>query len=282
MSKSCAATRVSDHNAWLPTEFRIVARRNELADVFTLELAGPEPFRFAPGQFNMLYVPGFGEAAISISSDSDRPERFQHTIRVVGNVTRRLQKFSSGDRLFLRGPFGTGWPIDRCPSRDVVIACGGLGLAPLRPVIYYLLHRRSQFGAIHLLYGARTPRDLLYAEEFAVWQSQGIEVRVTIDRGDESWRGAIGVVTQLMKPLRWRPESTMVLTCGPEVMMRFVAQEALAQQVRPDHVFLSMERNMNCAVGWCGHCQLGPSFVCKDGPVYTYAQIEPFLYVEDL
>lgn len=282
MSERCTAARVSGNSAWLPQDFVVVARRSELADVFTLELAGQEPFRFAPGQFNMLYVPGFGEAAISISSDPDRPERFQHTIRAVGNVTRRLQKISAGEQLLLRGPFGTGWPIDRCPGRDVVIACGGLGLAPLRPVIYHLLHRRAQFGTIHLLYGARTPRDLLYADEFAAWQAAGIDVRVTVDRGDASWRGSIGVVTQLMKSLRWRPESTLVLTCGPEVMMRFVALEALTQQVCADQIFLSMERNMNCAVGWCGHCQLGPSFVCKDGPVYTYSQLEPFLYVEDL
>jgi len=267
---------------WRPLAFPITQIVRELPDIDTYWLTAPDDYRFLPGQFNMIYMPGYGEAAISISSDPDQPHRLGHTIRAVGDVTRALRGLKLGSHMLLRGPFGTPWPIEQCLGNDLVIACGGLGLAPLRPVIYYVLNHREQFGAVHLLYGTRTPNDLLFPDEYAAWQAGGIELQVTVDQATSDWRGKIGVVTQLMRRIKWKPSQTRVLTCGPEIMMRFVAYEAIANQVEKSSVFLSMERNMKCAIGLCGHCQWGPSFVCKDGPVYPYSAIESYLTVEDL
>lgn len=273
-------------NPWLPRFSRIAKITHEATAISTYELVSDEATTspacaFLPGQFNMLYLPGFGEAAISISSDSECTDSLSHTVRVVGNVTRALARLDVGDQVGLRGPFGSAWPIDACRGCDLVIACGGVGLAPLRPVIYYVLRHREHFGRVHLLYGARTPNDLLYTSEYDAWRSAGVEVNVTVDLGDEHWGGRIGVVPMLMDRLRLNAAQTRLFTCGPEVMMRYVVFEILARQVRPEHVFMSMERNMNCALGFCGHCQLGPAFVCKDGPVFTYPQLAPYLLVED-
>jgi len=267
---------------WTPIALPIIEIRHELADIDTYVLQASVDYRFQPGQFNMLYVPGFGEAAISVSSNPQTPDRIEHTVRAVGDVTRALKRYRVGESLLLRGPFGSGWPVEACVGLDVVIACGGLGLAPLRPVIYEILNRRAAFGKVWVLYGSRSPHDLLYPGEYQSWRDAGIKVEVTVDRADESWTGPIGVVTQLMGKLHWNPANTRVLTCGPEVMMRFVAFEAMARKVSADHIFVSMERNMNCAIGHCGHCQLGPTFVCKDGPVFSYSTMKPYMHVEDL
>jgi len=274
-------------NPWLPRWARIAAITHEAPGVFTCELvvddgqASPRS-PFGPGQFNMVYLPGFGEAAISISSDPELTASLSHTVRIVGNVTRALHRLEIGGQVGLRGPFGSAWPIAACQGCDVMIAGGGVGLAPLRPLIYYVLRHRESFGRVCLLYGARTPCDLLYAGEYEAWRSAGVEVSVTVDLGDANWSGRIGVVPLLMDQLRLHPPRTRLFTCGPEIMMRFVIFEALARHVRSEHIYLSLERNMNCALGFCGHCQLGPAFVCKDGPVFTYAQLEPYLHVEDL
>jgi NAD(P)H-flavin reductase len=202
-------------------------------------------------------------------------------VRVAGNVTRALSRKHAGDQIALRGPFGSAWPVEACRGNDVVIACGGVGLAPLRPAIYHFIRHRDQYGRLILLYGARTPNDLLYTDEYDAWRKAGIEVEVTVDLGSADWSGDIGVVPVLFYRLRLKAPQTRVLTCGPEIMMRFVIFEALARKVRTEHIYLSMERNMNCALGFCGHCQLGPAFVCKDGPVFSYQQMEPYLHVED-
>ncbi len=274
-------------NPWLPLAARIERITPEAPGVatYTLQLDDPAAgagFRFQPGQFNMLYLPGFGESAISISSDPHHCETISHTVRVVGNVTGALSRLRVGDPVLLRGPFGAGWPMDECRGCDLVIAGGGLGLAPLRPAIHHVLHSRDEFERVILLYGARTPADLLYPAEYNDWRGGGIEVHTTVDLGTDDWQGHIGVVPQLFSRLRLDAPQTRVLTCGPEIMMRFVIFEALGRRISPEHILLSMERNMNCAVGLCGHCQLGPAFICKDGPVFTYEQMEPYLYVEDL
>jgi NAD(P)H-flavin reductase len=240
-----------------------------------------ESYRFRPGQFNMLYVPGVGESAISISSDPEAAGTLLHTIRAAGNVTQALARKRPGDRIGLRGPFGSSWPMDEARGQDVVIACGGIGLAPLRPVIYHILRHRADYGRVMLLYGARTPGDLLYRAEYNTWREAGIEVEVTVDIGADDWRGNIGVVPVLFCRLRLKPAHTRVLTCGPEVMIHFVIFEALARRIPPAYIHLSMERNMSCAVGLCGHCQFGPVFVCKDGPVFTYERLQPYLHVEE-
>jgi NAD(P)H-flavin reductase len=240
-----------------------------------------EAYSFQPGQFNMLYLPGIGESAISLSSDPEEHGRILHTVRAAGNVTQALARKRSGHRLALRGPFGSSWPMAALRGQDVVIACGGIGLAPLRPAIYHLIRHRADYGRVILLYGARTPQDLLYTEEYPTWRAAHIEVEVTVDIGGSAWQGNIGVVPVLFYRLRLHPQRTQVLTCGPEVMIRFVIFEALARRIAPSLIHLSMERNMSCAVGLCGRCQFGPVFVCKDGPIFTYAQLQPYLHVED-
>lgn len=272
---------------WMAHTVRIEDIKQEVSGIATYHLAFQDPevgtrYRFQPGQFNMLYLPGIGEAAISISSDPDDHTALWHTVRIAGNVTQALARKRPGDQLALRGPFGTSWPMDACRGNDVVIACGGVGLAPLRPVIYRIISHREEFGRVILLYGSRTPNDLLYADEYDRWREAEIEVEVTVDRGDQTWRGHIGVVPVLFYRLRLDPARTRVLTCGPEIMIRFAMFEALARKIRPEDIYLSMERNMNCGLGLCGHCQLGPAFVCKDGPVFSYKQMEPYLHLEDL
>ncbi|MCP4892138.1 MAG: Ni/Fe hydrogenase subunit gamma [Planctomycetaceae bacterium] len=278
---------VTPGNPWVAQLARIQGIQQELPSVATYDLVLEDPtvaeaFKFQPGQFNMLYLPGFGEAAISISSDPSHLASLQHTVRVAGNVTTALSRLHVGDQLGVRGPFGSYWPLEACRGKDVVIACGGIGLPPLRPLIYYMIQHREEFGRVHLLYGARTPGELLFTDEFPPWQAAGIEMAVTVDLGYDDWTGDIGVVPVLFHRLNLNAHKTIVMTCGPEVMMRFVIFEALARGIDPRNIYLSMERNMQCAVGLCGACQLGPKFVCKDGPVFTYEQMEPYLMLEDL
>lgn len=272
---------------WLAHTARIVAVRPEVPGVATYDLEFDEPavareYRFEPGQFNMLYLPGYGESAISISSNPAQHHRLSHTVRVAGNVTQALARHSVGDEIGLRGPFGTWWPVEACQGNDVVIACGGIGLAPLRPAIYHILNHREQYGRVTLLYGARTPADLLYTGEYDSWRDNKIDVEITVDIGAAGWNGHVGVVPVLFYQLRLDPRRTAVLSCGPEIMMRFVVFEALARKVPPQSIYVSMERNMSCAMGFCGHCQVGPYFVCKDGPVFSYEQVEPLFNLEDL
>jgi NAD(P)H-flavin reductase len=273
-------------HTWVPDMATIRHVRPETPGVATYALTFNDArvaaaYRFLPGQFNMLYLPGIGEAAISISSDAEEPGTLLHTIRETGNVTRAARK-QVGEQIGIRGPFGSGWPLETLRGQDVVIACGGIGLAPLRPAIYHFIRHRGDYGRIYLHYGARTPRDLLYAGEYDSWRQAGIEVETTVDVGDTSWTGNIGVVPVLFYRLRLQPKQTHVLACGPEIMMRFVVFEALARRVAASRIHLTLERNMNCAVGLCGHCQLGPMFICKNGPVFTYEQLEPYMHVEDL
>jgi len=248
--------------------------------VFT-EPAQASTFRFQPGQFNMIYLPGFGEVAISISSDPNVSQALGHTIRYAGSVTRALGRLKVGDMVGVRGPYGSAWPLEKARGKSLVIVAGGIGLAPLRPALLEVLRRREDFARVVLLYGARTPADLLYTGEFERWQAGGVEVYTTVDLADQTWHGQVGVVPALFYRIRVDPKQTLVMTCGPEIMMRFVIYEALARRIPKESVFLSMERNMKCAIGFCGHCQFGPTFICKDGPVLNFAAIEPFFGKED-
>jgi NAD(P)H-flavin reductase len=241
-----------------------------------------ERYRFQPGQFNMLYIPGYGEAAISMSSDYETAGGLVvHTIRHVGSVTKAAGRLRVGEAVGLRGPFGTAWPLEAIQGLDVVIAGGGIGLPPLRGAVHHILRHREKYGKVTLLYGARTPKDLLYAGEYEAWKAGGIEVEASVDRGDETWTGRVGVVPMWFYHLRVDPRRTAVLSCGPEVMIRFVIYEAMARRIPTDHIFVSLERNMKCGQGACGHCQMGPYFVCKDGPVFPFSAIEAFFNVEE-
>jgi NAD(P)H-flavin reductase len=252
---------------------------------FHLKFTDPEiqeRYRFEPGQFNMLYVPGYGEAAISMSSDLETSGGLLvHTIRHIGNVTRAVSRLKKGDVVGIRGPFGTSWPMETIEGMDVVIACGGIGLPPLRGAIYTIIRDRAKYGKITLLYGARTPSDLMFPTEYETWQKAGIEMQVTVDRGDENWTGRVGVVPMWFYHFRVDPHKTAVLTCGPEIMMRFVIYEALARRIPPEHIYISLERNMKCGQGACGHCQQGTYFICKDGPVFPFSALEKIFNVEE-
>jgi len=240
-------------------------------------------FSFKPGQFNMLYVFGVGEAAISISSDASRPGTIAHTIHRVGTVTSALAQKKRGDMIGLRGPFGSSWNVDVARKKDVCIVAGGIGLAPLRPVLFEILRDRESFGRVILLYGARSPLDLLYRVELEEWSNQhGVEVLISVDRGDSSWKGHIGVVTMLFSYIKLDARETIAYVCGPETMMKYTLDE-LERRGLPEHqIHLSMERNMKCAVGFCGHCQYGPDFICKDGPVFSLPQIRHLLEKKEL
>ena len=232
---------------------------------------------FAPGQFNMLYAFGVGEVAISISGDPARPDVLTHTVRDVGPVSHALCAVRPGDTLGVRGPFGTAWPVEQAKGCDVVIAAGGVGLPPLRPALYYLLAHRADYGNIVLLYGARTRQDLVYPREVESWRGRfDLEVDVTVDSATGGWLGHVGTVTTLIPRAGFDPAHTVAMVCGPEIMIRFTVQELLKRGVTVDNTYISMERNMKCGIGLCGHCQLGPFFICKDGPVFRYSAIQPW------
>lgn len=275
-------------SAWHTLPARIVAIRHEIEGVATYDLSlvdcdGADAYRFQPGQFNMLYLPGVGESAISHSGDCQSAGVWQHTVRVAGRVTHTLAGLTVGSELGVRGPFGTGWPIHAWLGRDVVLVAGGIGLPPLRPVIYELLRRRKEFGRLDLIYGAREPRSLLYTDEFSAWSQHGLNILTTVDRADADWKGNQGVVTTLLDRLDLpRPKETVAAVCGPEVMIRYTALSAIKRGLSHADIWVSLERNMQCAVGLCGHCQLGPEFICKDGPVLRYDRVRHLLAVESL
>lgn len=264
----------------LPTPYRVEKVSKETLDTFTLALQpvdGSAIAAFAPGQFNMLYLFGLGEVPISISGDPSNKQSLIHTIRAVGSVTRPMGQLKRGDVLGVRGPFGNPWPVEEAKGNDVVLVTGGLGLAPLRPVLYHLFANREQYGKITLLYGARRPKDLLYRRSLDKWQRQSdIEVVYTVDAAASDWRGNVGVVTTLISKTRFDSVQTMAMICGPEIMMRYVILELEKRGVAAENIFISMERNMKCAIGFCGHCQFGSTFVCKDGPVFRYDRIRQF------
>jgi len=268
-----------------PTPARIRKVRRETPDTFTLHLEADGrdgEFRFAPGQFNMLYVFGVGEVPISISGDPGAPSELVHTIRAVGTVTRAIQRQRKESVLGVRGPFGQGWPLVLAEGGDLLLVAGGLGLASLRPAVYHVLRHRSEFRDVALVVGARTPKDLLYGSELARWQREGlIQVLVTVDRAMPDWKGTVGVAPSLLREARFEPERTLSFVCGPEVMLRFTERELSRLGLRADQLYFSLERNMKCAVGFCGHCQLGPAFVCKDGPVLRYDRVLPFFLTRE-
>jgi NAD(P)H-flavin reductase len=279
-----AQTALVDPMVPYPVVIRRTIWENDDTFTLTLDMGGRmNGFTFSPGQFNMVYVYGIGEAAISISSDPAKTSTLDHTIHRVGTVTTALAQKKRGDVIGLRGPYGSSWPLAVARGKDVCIVSGGIGLAPLRPVIYSMIRKRDDYGRIIVLYGGRSPLDLLYRVELEKWANEfNVEVLVTVDRGDSSWKGHIGVVTSLFTYIKLDARATIAYVCGPEMMMKYTLDELERRGLPSDQVYLSMERNMKCAVGFCGHCQLGPTFICKDGPVYPLPRIRPLMDKKEL
>ena len=273
-----AVTRGAD--PFLPRAFVVRRHRQDTRDTYTLVLDPVDgaPMPFAAGQFTMMHAFGTGEAPISISGDPAAPDLLEHTIRDVGAVTHALVHAVPGTVLGIRGPFGTGWDVASGQGGDVVFVAGGIGLAPLRPAVLELCAARARYGRVLLLYGARTPEDILFGDDLRRWGAEhAIDVQVTVDNGQHAWRGRVGLVTQLVDRGGFDAANTLALVCGPEVMMRYAAAALAERGVPPSRLRLSMERNMKCGVGLCGHCQLREVFLCVDGPVLTYDVLEPLM-----
>jgi NAD(P)H-flavin reductase len=276
------AERVREH---LPERFRVTASSRETADTWTFDLTPLDGrgFEFRPGQFTMLYAHGVGEVPISISGDPARPEVLVHTVRAVGPVSTALCEVPVGGSIGVRGPFGRGWPVAEAEGGDLAVIAGGVGLAPLRSVVLTALANRERFGRVTVLYGSREPAALLYPGELEAWREEGaIDVATIVDAAGPDWSGSVGVVPALIERAVLDPAATTAMICGPEAMMRFTVRSLLDAGLPAERIVLSMERNMRCAVGHCGHCQWGPSFVCRDGPVFAWSEIERRYEVREL
>jgi NAD(P)H-flavin reductase len=271
----------------MPAPWRIVSRRDETPDgaVFTWQLqpeAGEVP-PFRPGQFNMLYAFGVGEVPISISGDPEESGRVMHTLRAVGRVTRAMQTLQEGELVGVRGPFGTAWPLEAAFGRDLVLVAGGIGLAPLRPVVCYAMRHREAFRRVFLLIGCRDPASELFRDDVIAWSRRPhLVVEVIVDRGGPAWRGHVGVVTKLVQRGGFDPTDAVAFLCGPEAMMRYAVLALQKRGVSEDRIHISMERNMQCAVGTCGHCQWGRYILCRDGPVLRFDRATDLFDVREL
>jgi NAD(P)H-flavin reductase len=267
----------------VPLPLRITRVRRETADVATLELTPASAFAFTAGQFNMLYVFGLGEVAISISGDPAEEDRIVHTVRAVGAVSSAITRLRRNQVIGVRGPYGSYWPVAESEGSDIVVVAGGLGLAPLRPVIYHVLAHRERYGRVVVLYGARGPADILYRRELEAWRRRlDVDITLTVDHAAADWRGNVGVVPALIPRMPVDPDHAVAMVCGPEIMMRFTVDALRQRGLAMDRIFVSMERNMKCAIGLCGHCQFGPAFICRDGPVFRYDRIAPFFDIREI
>jgi NAD(P)H-flavin reductase len=263
--------------------FEVRAARRDTEDIWTLDLEpSGDGFAFEPGQFTMLSALGAGEVPISISGDAANPATLVHTVRAVGFATRAICAARPGDVLTVRGPFGNGWPLDAAIGRDVVVVTGGIALAPLRAAILHLIANAERYGRLVLLHGGRTPDQLLYEDELEAWRERGLDVTTTVDSAGPEWLGHVGVVPKLVARATFDAERAIAFICGPEVMMRFAMTALERRGITPDRMYVSVERNMQCGIGQCGHCQLGPTLVCRDGPIYSADELGRWLAVREL
>ncbi|MDJ0928975.1 MAG: FAD/NAD(P)-binding protein [Gammaproteobacteria bacterium] len=275
--------RDSVDGLWAPQALRIANKVQESTDVFSFELELEQSFDIRPGQFNMLYAFGKGEVPISMSAGPPTTTRLVHTIRNVGKITTDICAREPGEEIELRGPFGNTWPLESALGGDVVIVAGGIGLAPMRPVIQALLANLEQYRRISVVCGARSPYELIFREDVEEWSARrDLDFHATVDIAPRGWTGTVGVVTSVIEQLSFEPQRTTVMTCGPEIMMRFTADAFCDRGVPAESIFLSMERNMKCAVGFCGHCMYGPHIICRDGPVFRYSRLRDLLHIREL
>ncbi|HVV69239.1 MAG TPA: FAD/NAD(P)-binding protein [Gammaproteobacteria bacterium] len=273
------------HDAYLPYAAEIVGRTQESPTIFTLQLRFNDAeqhkrYRFKPGQFNMLYLFGVGEVAISIVSDPEMQGELTHTIRAIGRVTNALAQLNVGETIGIRGPYGRGWPLELAINKEIIIVTGGLGCAPVMGMINYIIKRLSQYKSLKILQGIKHSSDFIFAQRYKEWYLlPKTEIHISADQADSTWPFQTGRVTDMIDSLSCNPEDTLVMICGPEIMMETAAKAFLKKQISEECIYLSMERNMECAIGQCGHCQYGGLFICKDGPVLNYAQIKDLLTV---
>lgn len=267
-------------NPYTPFEAEVVERIQESHTIFTLRLRFTDEeqhrhYSFQPGQFNMVYLYGVGEVPISIVSDPEDERLYDHTIRVVGRVTRGLAQVKQGQRVGIRGPFGRGWPLQLAEGHDVLIVTGGLGCAPVVSVINYIISRRERFGRLTIMQGVKHSDDLLWRERYKLWsQMPDTHVIIAADQGGQQWPWRIGPVIGMFDEVNLQPDRTIAMMCGPEGMMQAAITRLHEMGVPEEMLFMSMERNMQCAVGHCGHCQYGGKFICKDGPVFSFNEIK--------
>lgn len=270
--------------ALVPLKASIARVRVETSNVRTYYVKLPDGLELPkPGQFNMLYVHGVGEVPISVSDSDEESRVVAHTVRFVGSVTKTFELLKEGDLIGFRGPYGIGWPMDAAYGKNIVLVAGGIGLPPLRPVIREVARNRSAVGKLIILYGARTPEDLMFSYEYGDYESiPNTEFYVTVDKPSEGWRGNVGVVTNLIKHVDVDPSESYAFICGPEIMMKFAVRELLKRGFKTNKIYLSLERRMKCGVGLCGHCQMGPYFVCKHGPVFPLWFISRYFWVDQI
>lgn len=269
-------------NPYLPREAAVVGRTQESSNTFTLELrlTDAEPYAFEPGQFNMLYLYGAGEVPISIVADAADTGVLTHTIRALGRVTNGLAAVKVGERIGLRGPYGRGWPMREAEGRDVIIVTGGLGCAPSVSIIHHILTHRERYGHVSILQGVKHTDDLIWRYQYDAWgKLPDVEVHLAADVAEPGWTGHVGLVTALFDRLNVQAHRSIAMLCGPEMMMHASANDLHHRGLAADAIYLSMERNMQCAVGHCGHCQMGARFVCRDGPVFPWPEIRELLGV---
>ncbi len=277
--------RLTKQNPYLPSDAKIIDRIQDSKTIFTLRLQFSEPdlnqnFLFQPGQFNMLYLYGVGEVPISIVSDPEHDDLYDHTIRNVGRVTHGLSQLNIGDYIGIRGPFGRGWPVVDAKGKDIIIVTGGLGCAPVVAMINFIMKRREQFGSIKILQGVKHSDDFIFQKRYNQWRREAdTEVYLAADTAGPSWPFKVGLVTDYIQQLTINPKQTIAMMCGPEAMMAVATKALLQKALSPEDIFLSLERNMACAVGHCGHCQYGGAFVCKNGPVFSYNEISELFKV---
>ncbi|AUH73641.1 hydrogenase/sulfur reductase gamma subunit [Legionella sainthelensi] len=268
------------YDPYLPLEAIIVERTQESATIFSLHLRFLDPklhnqFLFYPGQFNMLYLYGVGEVAISIVSDPEKKETLTHTIRAIGRVTKALQKLQPGERIGIRGPFGRGWPLEQAQGKNIIVLTGGLGCAPSVSIIHYILARRENYGHLSILQGVKHSDDFIFRKQYEIWQqSPNTIIHIAADQAGPKWPWAIGYITDMIDKINLTPENTVVMMCGPEMMMNTAVKILTKKGISEHDIYLSMERNMECGIGQCGHCQYGGFFICKDGPIFAYSEIK--------
>lgn len=274
---------MNKRDIYLPYAARIKSRSQESADIFTLTLEfcdaeQRQAFQFLPGQFNMLYLFGVGEVAISIVSDPKHPHLLSHTIRRVGRVTQGLSLLKVGESVGIRGPFGRGWPLRQAKGKNVLIMTGGLGCAPSVSMINYIMNRRHEFKRLTILQGVKHSDDLIFRKQYEAWQTHpDTQVLLAADMSTPNWPGHTGLITELLNKIDLPTDDTICLMCGPEAMFIAAIKRLLKMGLSAERIFLSLERNMECAVGHCGHCQFGAKFICKDGPVFACSEIQHLL-----